>query len=69
MSISTVFQMLTASLIAAMNWLRDILTSIDGAAGVVLAAFFLYHLVRFLVSPLRGHGSSDLAKKKKDGDR
>lgn len=51
---------------SAVSWLTKIFTAVDGN-GIFLAAFFLVVSIQLLLTPLRGSGSSDKAKKKKDG--
>lgn len=64
--VADVLGIIATGLGSAVSWLTQIFTAVNGV-GIVLAAFFLVVSIQLLLTPLRGSGSSDKAKKKKDG--
>lgn len=65
MNIADILNILILPITSALGWFSDVLASIEGAEGLLLAGFSMALCTALLIGPLRGSGSSDRSKKSK----
>lgn len=62
------FQFLSNAFTAASQFFLQVVNGIAGASSIIIAAVFLFLLVRSLIKPIVGAGSSDHARKRKGSE-